>query len=62
MGQKLMASVEHRRRDETLSHLLLFCALLTARASQTPIGDVLGVVPLSGGAKALAEQLTGDGI
>ena len=61
MGQKLVALGEHRHWDETFSHLLLFCALLTARTSQMPIGVVLGVVPLSGGAKALAGQFISDG-
>ena len=62
MGQKLIALREQRRREEVRSHLLLFCALLTAKVSKTPVGDVVSVVPLSGGAKALAGQLIGDGI
>jgi hypothetical protein len=45
-------------QPDTTSYLLLFCALLLARDRRASLEQALKLVPLSGGAKALAGELT----
>lgn len=41
-----------------MAHLMLFCALLLVRSGKATLDQSLGMVPLSGGAKRLAEDLS----
>lgn len=50
-------SSEHRtQKDDRLSYVMLFCALMVARKSQATVQQSLEVVPLSGAAKRLADE------
>ena len=42
---------------ETVSYMMLFCAILLAKNKRIALGDSVKLVPLSGGAKALAREL-----
>jgi hypothetical protein len=41
----------------TVSYMMLFCAMLFSKNKNVALGDSLKLVPLSGGAKTLAEEL-----
>ena len=42
---------------ETVSYLMLFCAMVVAKNRGIALGKSLKLVPLFGGAKTLAEEL-----
>jgi hypothetical protein len=42
---------------ETVSYMMLFCAILMARNRSIAVGDSVKLVPLSGGARTLADQI-----
>ena len=42
---------------ETVSYMMLFCAILLAKNKRIALGDSVNLVPLSGGAKTLAREL-----
>ncbi len=44
-------------REEKTSYLMLFCALLMAKKSKAALEEAIGVVPLVGNAKYLADEL-----
>jgi hypothetical protein len=41
----------------TVSYMMLFCAMLLTKNKGVALGESLKLVPLSGGAKTLAEEL-----
>ena len=43
--------------QETLSYLMLFCAMLLAKNQAVSFGTALQLVPVSGGARQLANAL-----
>ena len=47
--------------EETISFLVLFCALLVARNRRATLTEFLGVVPLAGKAERLARELAVHG-
>jgi len=44
-------------KQEKNSYMMLFCALLMAKKSKAPLEEAIGVVPLVGNAKYLADEL-----
>jgi len=44
--------------DERVSFLLLFCALILVKRDKATMEESLTIVPLFGGAKVLAEELS----
>jgi hypothetical protein len=44
-------------RPESLSYMMVFCALLLAKNRGVSLADSLKVVPLTGGAEQLARSL-----
>ncbi len=54
---KTLLPRESQTRKEKNSHLMLFCALLLARKSRATLEEAIGVAPLDGNAKCLAESL-----
>lgn len=46
------------RPDDRVSYVMLFCALLMVRNAQATVEQSLEIVPLNGGAKRLAGQIT----
>ena len=45
-------------RPEMVSYMMMFCALLLTRSKGVSVEESLKLVPLSGGAKALAAELS----
>ena len=43
-------------KPETAAYLMLFCAFLLKKYSKVPLEDSLKLIPLSGGAKLLADE------
>ena len=43
--------------EETLSFLMLFCALILVKMDRASLEETITVVPLAGGAKLLASEL-----
>ena len=44
-------------REDRVSYLMLFCALLLVRNSKATLQESMQIVPLEGSAKALAGEL-----
>lgn len=47
----------HRVGEDKLGHIMLFCALLLVRSAKTTAENAINIVPLTGNAKILAEQI-----
>ena len=47
-------------RPETVSYMMLFCAILLTRNKGISLIDSLQMFPLSGGARTLAEKLAAE--
>ena len=45
-------------KEETVSFLMLFCALVLVKKDRATLEETITVVPLAGGAKLLASDLT----
>ena len=43
---------------ETVSYMMLFCAILLAKNKGVVLGDSPKLVPLTGGARTLADELS----
>jgi len=46
--------------SETVSYMMLFCAILLVRNKGVSLADSLQMVPLSGGARTLADRLAAE--
>ena len=45
------------KREERVSYVMLFCALMLVRNYKTTLEESVGIVPLVGGAEHLAREL-----
>ena len=61
-GSRSSPQEEVSMSPESVSYMMLFCAMLLTRNRGVALGDSLKLVPLSGGAKTLAEKLAAKSI
>jgi len=57
---KTLRDREAQTKEEKTSHMTLFCALMMVKNAKATLEQAIRVVPLTGNAKVLAEQLAFD--